>query len=94
MYHAYSQVPKGWHGIVDRLEADLLALGWDGKVDQVKEKFGGLRFYISNGTSAMYERIEQAEIASQGTCQVCGAAGRTVDNGWLATLCEEHGKHA
>jgi phage FluMu protein Com len=32
--------------LLDRLAEDLIALGWDRVLHQVKQKFGGLRFYI------------------------------------------------
>jgi hypothetical protein len=39
------RIGDGWVPIVDRLVTDLEAMGWRGRVDQVKENFGGLRFY-------------------------------------------------
>jgi hypothetical protein len=47
-YSGYAgYVRKGWIPILDRLAEDLVALGWNPRVlDQVKQKFGGLRFYI------------------------------------------------
>ena len=83
-------VGPGWAGIVDRLITDLLELGWDGKVSQVKEKFGGLRFYICGGTEEMFDRIDRAESESLETCEECGEPGTLKDGGWLRTLCKEH----
>jgi hypothetical protein len=42
-----SKVPigNGWRPLVRELCEKLFELGWDGKVEQCKEKFGGLRFY-------------------------------------------------
>jgi hypothetical protein len=49
IYSGYSgYVRKGWIPILDRLAEDLIALGWDRTLDQVKQKFGGLRFYIGS----------------------------------------------
>jgi hypothetical protein len=48
-YSGYAgYVRKGWIPILDRLAADLIVLGWDRTLDQVKQKFGGLRFYIGS----------------------------------------------
>lgn len=87
-------LPPGWVGIVDDLIADLLELGWDGKIGQVKEKFGGLRFYIDSIMEdpdlheAIYDRISKAEIESQKTCQDCGEPGKAVEvKFWWTTLC-------
>lgn len=83
-------VGKGWHGIIDRLVTDLLAMGWDGDVAQVKEKFGGLRFYINGGTDQMFDRIETAGDESLVTCEECGGPGKQTEGGWIQTRCEEH----
>lgn len=89
-----SHVGSGWHDILKRLINDLFELGWDGHVGQVKEKFGGLRFYVGNGRStnkAIHARIESAESESLRTCEKCGASGELHwDRSWLKTLCYEH----
>jgi hypothetical protein len=54
---------------------------------QIKEKFGGLRFYISHGTPEMFEAIGHAERLSYETCEDCGAPGEVRPGGWLITLC-------
>lgn len=59
---------------------------------QVKEKFGGLRFYV-NGASAEHDaKIEFAESMSYRTCEVCGRPGKPTRDGWIRTLCKEHRK--
>jgi len=84
-------VPEGWHNIVNTLIDDLFALGWDGRVEQVKEKFGALRFYIDTGCDAIHNRIAKAEGESAHTCEVCGKPGKAHSpHGWVRTLCEEH----
>lgn len=82
-------VGKGWGKILDSLVDDLIELGWDGQVLQVKEKFGGLRFYIGGGTESIFSRIGKAESESLRTCEECGEIGtpRTSVNGWIKTLC-------
>ena len=83
-----SKVGPGWAGIIERLVADLSALGWDGEVGQVKEKFGGLRFYINAQTDEMWERTIQACEESVQTCEECGAPGTLrKDRRWWKTLC-------
>lgn len=81
-------VGPGWSTILTRLIADLEPLGWNGTVMQVKEKFGGLRFYIGCGSSEIFDRIDQAEDESLKTCEACGRPGELRSNGgWLKTLC-------
>lgn len=58
---------------------------------QVKEKFGGLRFYMTAETDEMHEHISKAMELSSVTCETCGAPGEyRGDLGWVQTLCESH----
>src|SRR5688572_15414673 len=41
---------------------------------QVKEKFGGLRFYMSNETEEMTQAIRNAEVKASRTCKQCSDA--------------------
>lgn len=82
-------VAEGWIPIIDRLATDLIALGWDRDLHQVKEKFGGLRFYIGASSQEMEERISMAEDESYKTCENCGDFGEKSAVGyWLLTLCK------
>jgi len=87
----YECVGPGWRDILERLVKDLPALGWTGEVSQVKEKFGGLRFYCEgDGEHKIYDRIFQAEDESFKTCEYCGAPGKTRgDRSWIKTLCDK-----
>lgn len=84
-------VGSGWHFLVTTLYADLIALGWDGDLHQIKEKFGELRFYIGEGTDAIHDRIEEASRESITICEICGQPGKRVrtKRGWVATLCPD-----
>jgi hypothetical protein len=57
---------------------------------QVKEKFGGLRFYVQAATDKHYNFISFAESMSYRTCESCGAEGKTYTDGWHTTLCDIH----
>lgn len=60
---------------------------------QVKEKFGGLRFYMSATTEAIHDTIARAAEKSFHSCEDCGRPGKLRRRrGWLATLCDEHAK--
>lgn len=59
-------------------------------VSQVKEKFGGLRFYVDGGDDVVYGMISMAESMSYRTCEVCGNPGKANSEGWITTLCETH----
>lgn len=60
------------------------------RVQQVKEKFGGLRFYVADATPEQYAAIEFAEQLSVRTCEECGQIGRQRSTGWIQTLCGKH----
>lgn len=83
-------VGLGWSRIISDLWDDLVALGWDQTVLQVKEKFGGLRFYIGLGNDQIWDRIDEAERLSYKTCEECGKPGVLRASGWLKTHCDEH----
>lgn len=83
---------KGWENLIERLISDLFVLGWDGCLFQIKEKFGGLRFYVGTMSKPISKRILQAEDESVETCIVCGKRGKLYYDGWVAPFCEEHAK--
>jgi hypothetical protein len=86
-------VGEGWFPLIKSLIEDLIALGWNKQVCQVKEKFGGLRFYINNGSDEIFDRIRKAEDDSLNICEKTGKPGYLRnDNGWLVTLCDEEYK--
>ena len=57
---------------------------------QVKEKFGGLRFYVQAATDKHYNYISFAESMSYRTCEECGSPGKTYTDGWHRTMCDIH----
>jgi hypothetical protein len=57
---------------------------------QVKEKFGGLRFYYDGGDSYVEGLVAMAESMSYRTCDVCGNPGKTNNSGWISVRCEQH----
>jgi hypothetical protein len=59
-------------------------------VSQIKEKFGGLRFYYDGGDTHIDGMVRMAEVWASHTCEVCGAPGRSRSGGWIRTLCDEH----
>jgi hypothetical protein len=83
-------IGNGWLGIVKSLIEDLIQLGWDKQICQVKEKFGGLRFYINSGSNEIHKRITEAESKSHEVCEKCGEPGKSISGGWIFTLCESH----
>lgn len=58
-------------------------------VMQVKEKFGGLRFYVDFCSDKVREMIDEAERMSVIVCEECGEKGELRREGWWRTLCDE-----
>jgi len=59
-------------------------------VTQVKEKYGGLRFYVHGASDEQYAIIRFAEAMSYRTCDVCGDKGKSNGGGWVTTRCKKH----
>jgi len=90
----------GWFNILDQLMDNIQHhIDWKNKkgpvvaqvtLDQVKEKFGTLRFYYSGGDDYISGMVAMAEAMSGVTCEECGSPGKRVGSGWVTTLCEAH----
>ena len=78
----------GWVPLIDKLIQDCIAAGWNKELLQVKEKFGGLRFYIGGASDEVHDLVTAAEDLSFKVCEVCGDAGEPRDGGWIKTLCD------
>lgn len=87
---AYVGVGPGWFSLITELNARLAEIKPDYEIHQVKEKFGGLRYYIGSGSEEMHQFIQEAEERSYTICEETGKPGRLVyRNSWLKTLNEE-----
>jgi len=85
----------GWFHLLFDLSRDLMRISQEKNYNipvavQVKEKFGGLRFYINESNNDYEDRIRMAEILSVQTCEICGGKGKKRAGGWVQTLCDKH----
>jgi hypothetical protein len=83
----------GWYDILDHLCGAITEYTYnpdDLYVDQVKEKFGRLRFYLSREDDVIHGMITMAEYMSAHTCETCGKQGKVRGGSWLVVLCDEH----
>ena len=57
-------------------------------IDQIKEKFGTLRIYVSNAPKELYDMIDEAERRSCNVCEKCGSEENVgmVLTGWYRTI--------
>lgn len=88
----------GWYDLIDKLMGDILEHyqkiptenQWNLELHQVKEKFGGLRFYLGGADDYVWDLIDNAEDESYKICEFCGSrenVGQT--DGWITTCCKE-----
>jgi hypothetical protein len=93
-------VGTGWWPIIESLCANIQShIDWRVKqgqdisqveVEQIKEKFGGLRFYYSGGDDEISGMVRMAEAWAGVACEECGAFGTRRSSGWIRTLCDHH----
>jgi len=108
----FNLISKLCHDIEKYFLSEYDGMGYDGEiyhhevpkhfnVQQVKEKFGGLRFYVSSAPEKVFDMIHKAESDSYFICEHCGDDIRKrVYNdglyhsfyrdelGWILTLCD------
>jgi hypothetical protein len=81
---------RGWYNLIDKL-CEELDVYPDVVAAQVKEKFGGLRFYIGSvkedHMDKVYDIIAKYEHLSIKTCELCGEKGSRKGDGWVRTMC-------
>lgn len=81
----------GWYPLVKELIEKLIEVGWDKHIFQIKEKFGGLRFYTGSCTDQQSKIIDEYEAKSYRICEQCGEPGiYRRDLPWQLTLCDKH----
>ena len=88
----------GWYWLIDQLCSNIQSYIDDNPhkkisqvvATQVKEKFGGLRFYYEGGDSLIGGMVWLAESMSEHICESCGSIehiGHTT--GWIRTVCKK-----
>ena len=95
----YISVDEGWYQIVVDCDKELRTIDPNYQILQIKEKFGGLRYYMTpcNDTTEeqrdkMYEVISKYEAIAARTCEATGQPGVLMKSigGWLKTLNPEY----
>jgi hypothetical protein len=81
----------GWYTLIEVISDLLTTHNPETYAVQVKEKFGGLRFYHSDRDDYTLGIEMTAGTLSSSICEICGAPGFLNDEaGWWSTRCEEH----
>lgn len=93
----------GWKGILDEATKQIhTSCDMHGVnprhfvIDQIKEKFGGLRYYyhfVGDVPRSLVNHVDriiaEAEALSTKTCEICGNPGKLKANkGWASTRCD------
>ena len=87
-------VGPGWLPLIEVLDKQLTVLDPYYDIVQIKEKFGGLRYYIATSEGCanagrMYAIIDTIESLSFRICEDCGRPGEIRKGGWIRTLCDD-----
>lgn len=93
---------EGWKDIIQSTHEKLKYIDPDYKIAQIKEKFGGLRYYFdpsfdygSIQVNIMDDIVRAAEHQASYTCELCGAYGwgteveLRVDRSYYYGYCKE-----
>ena len=83
-----SGIGDGWVSIVEELNDGLAELYPDYEILQIKQKYGGLRYYTVGVGTEGRALIDAAEAKSMRTCEVCGEPGGQDNSYWVETLCD------
>lgn len=94
-YISFDACP-GWIDVIWNCHRELVELLPDYKLHQVKEKFGGLRFYYTMDESHDEDKKKRAreivsfyERMSYLVCDECGTTlNVTTEGSWVRTLCD------
>ena len=89
----------GWGAPIREIDEFISQYDPDYKVDQIKEKFGGLRFYFSlskdhsldsKTIDEIYRFVSEKEEATMSICEQCGVDSKQQNrNMWISTLCDD-----
>ena len=95
-YNYIFEVGDGWYSLLYQLILNVRfndeAKGkWITKVTQCKEKFGGLRFYVTGTSDKNWDLIREAEKKSYGVCENTGSEVEVGiwNTGWVRTICKK-----
>ena len=89
-------VDEGWYQLVIDCDKELTAIDPHYRIFQIKEKFGGLRYYFhpsqSDTSKAMNEVVSKYEAIAARTCEATGGPGVLMKSigGWRKTLNPEY----
>lgn len=98
-YTYFDDIPYGWKRafgkqMCEEIKKVLIKGGYlyDYRVVQVKEKFGGLRWYDNGAPSSIYRELQDIinkyEEISYHTCICCGRPATKISLNWISPFCD------
>lgn len=87
-------IPSGWRKafgdmMIEEIDEVLKKTHTTIYIDQIKEKYGQLRFYFS-GTAELHDIVEKYSMLSENICIICGKPDiPMIDTGWVCPICQE-----
>lgn len=84
----------GWYDIIyslcNRIQTHVEQQDFDVHIEQIKEKFGGLRVYTDGADKYIHGMITMSESFSYLVCEKCGSTDDVEQTkGYIRTLCGE-----
>jgi len=85
-------IDEGWYQLVIDCDRELTKIDPNYQITQIKQKFGGLRYYfqpsLPNTYNAMAEVVKKYETIAAVTCESTGKTGVLMrsKSGWYRTL--------
>ena len=95
-YTELDTMPEGWRAafgeqLCEELREELIKANYLDKyrITQIKDKYGGLRWYDNGNTKKGYEIIHKYEELSYKICIDCGRPATKMSVGWINPYCDE-----
>jgi len=81
----------GWLPLIQECIEGAIKLGWNKEICQIKEKFGGLRFYTNSASEECHAWVSKCGARSYEICEQCGSTDNVsqTKGGWITSLCKQ-----
>jgi hypothetical protein len=83
-------MPDGWRKAFGEQMIEEISQALKGEelvITDIKEKFGGLRFYTGGATQEVHDIISKYERMSYHICILCGQKATKISRGWISPYC-------
>ena len=96
-WDGYCRFDDGWANLVFECHLNILKIDPNYRIHQIKEKFGGFRFYYQSDLGIWVEQIDTIIVKYveilRNVCENCGRDGELCEQKyWLKTLCSDCAK--